>query len=83
MSNPRFPMEIVVHYFLTGGMACLGHCNEFLIVSLHVCMATQTYDESWRKTIKLSWFTKLLYFIDSQPWGNIELISKSIEGFDL
>ena len=46
LSNPRFLIKIIVHYLLIGRMTCLGCRNEFLIVSLHVCIATQTYDES-------------------------------------
>ena len=32
---------------------------------------------------ELSWLTKLLYYTDSQPWEDIELMPKSKGGFDL
>ena len=63
-------------------MSCLVHQDRFPIVSVLVyvmyigedlqCIITQGY--------QLSWFTKLLYCMDSQPWVNIEFVSKSIGG---
>ena len=43
----------------------------------------KTYGESWHKAIRLSWFTKLLYYMDFQPWEYIEHVLKSTRGFDL
>ena len=34
------PLEVVVHYLLTGGMASLGYQDEFPMVSALVCMVT-------------------------------------------
>ena len=55
------------------------------------CTLDRTYDESCRKVIyyhdslsyRLSWFTKLLYCMDSQPREDIESVPKSIGGFDI
>ena len=43
----------------------------------------ETFNESWCKIIRLSWFTKLLCFMDSQPWEDIESMLKSIWDYDL
>ena len=32
---------------------------------------------------QLSWFTRLLYYMDSQPWEDIEFVPKSTRGFNL
>lgn len=36
----------------------------------------------WRKTIGLSWFTKLLCFMNFQPLEDIDYVLESIWGFD-
>ena len=68
-------VETVVHLLLIGGMTCLEHWNEFLMVSVvvYVMHTRQTYGESWRK-ISLSWFAKLLYCMNPQPWEDIEFL---------
>ena len=43
----------------------------------------RTYGELWCKIIILSWFTKLLYCMYSQPWEYIESLLKSIGSFNL
>ena len=57
-------------------MACLDRSDRILIVSALMFMVgytlDKTYGESWHKAIKLSWFTKLLYYMDFQPWEYTE-----------
>ena len=38
--NSSNPSEVVVHYFLIGGMFGLDNLNEFLMMSVVVCMVT-------------------------------------------
>ena len=38
--NSNNPFEVVVHYFLIGGMFGLDNLNEFLMMSVVVCMVT-------------------------------------------
>ena len=78
------PIDIVVHHFLIEGIACLGRWDEFLVVSVLVYVMHTGHDLQWIMTqdYQLSWFTKLLYYIDSQPWEDIEFMSKSIGGID-
>ena len=60
------PVEAIMHDLLIRGMTYLG-CQDINYSWLgHVC----------------SWFTKLLYFIDTQPWEDIESVLKSIGDFD-
>ena len=79
------PVEIVVHHLLIGGMTCLGRRDGFPMVGALVYVM-HTGQELWwimPQGYQLSWFTKLLYCMDSQPWENIERVSKSIEDFNL
>ena len=62
-----------------------GRRDELLMVSALVYVMHTKQDLRWimKQGCQLSWFTKLLYFIDSQPWKDIEFVPKSIGGFDL
>ena len=79
------PIEIVAHHLLIGGMACLGHWDEFPAISALVYVMLIGHDLRWIMTqnYQLSWFTKLLYYMYSQPWEDIKIVPKSIGGFDL
>ena len=79
------PVEIVVHNLLIGGMTCLGYWDGFPIVSTLVYVIHTRQNLWWimMHGYQLSWFTKLLYCMDSQPWEDIESISKSTQDFDL
>ena len=78
-------VEIVVHYLLIGGMTYLDCRDEFLMVSALVYVMHIRQDLQWIMTqgYQLSWFTKLLYYVDPQPWEDIELVKKLIEDFDM
>ena len=80
------PIEIVVHHLLIGRMTCLGRWDEFPMVSALVVYVMHTGQDLWwimMQDYQLSWFTKLLYYMASQPWEDIELVLKLIGGFDL
>ena len=79
------PIETVVHYLLIGGMTCLGHQDGFPMVSalVYVMHIEQALRWIMVQDYQFSWFTKLLYCMDFQPWENIEFVPKSIRGFNL
>ena len=66
-------VELVVHYLLIGRMACLGYLDEFPMVSALVYMMHIRQYLWWimMQAYQLSWCTKLLYYMDIQPWENI------------
>ena len=55
------------------------------MVSVIMYMMHTRQDLQWimMQGYQLSWFTKLLYYMDSQPLEDIEFVPKSIRGFDL
>ena len=66
------PLEVVVHYFLIGGMTGLGYRDEFPVVSAFVCMIIYWTRPMMSYDIRLSSdhdFTNLLYCVISQ-YGN-------------
>ena len=78
------PIETVVHHLLIGGINCLGCGDGFPMVSALMYMIHIGQDLWWimKQAYQLSWYTYLLYYMDSQLWEDIEFVSKSIEGFD-
>ena len=80
-----YPYETVVHYLLIRGMTCLGCHDCFPMVSVLVHVICIGYDLQWIMTQcnQLSWFTKLLYCMESQPWEDIEFMPKLTRSFDL
>ena len=53
--------EVVVHYLLIKGITCLSHQNEFLMVSVLMCMVTysarptvhnDSYYDAWTSTLR-------------------------------
>ena len=83
--NLSNPIENIAHHLLIKRMTCLGYWDEFPMVSVLMYVMLTEQDLQWTMTqgYQFSWFTKLLYFMDSQPWKDIELVPKSIGGFDL
>ena len=64
------PLEVVVHYLLIGGMTSLGYQDEFLMVSVLVCMVTHWTGPTKSHNLRLSSshdFTKLFHYVISQP----------------
>ena len=78
-------VETIVHYILIEGMVCLSHQDGFPMVSVLVYVMHTGQELRWimKQGYQLSWFTKLLYCMDSQPWEDIEHVLKSTGGFDL
>ena len=73
------PLKVVVHHLLTGGMVGFGYRDEFSIVSALVCMVAHWTRLVVSYDLRLSSshdFTKLLHYIVSQPWENVELVLK-------
>ena len=66
-------------------MACLVHRDGFSMVSVLVYVMHIRQDLQWTMTqgYQLSWFTMILYCMDSQPWEDIEPMPKSIGDFDI
>ena len=64
--------------FWPSGWNSHGECTSVYGYTLN-----RTYSGSWREAIRISWFTKLLYCMDSQPWEDIEFVLKSLRGFNL
>ena len=79
------PIKTVVHYLLIRRMICLGCRDGFHMMSALVYVIMHTSNLRWNMSqgYQLSWFTKLLYYMDSQPWEDIEFVQKSIKCFDL
>ena len=78
------PLEIVVHYLLIRGIVGLGYRDEFPMVSALVCMVTHWIGPTVSHDLRLSSslnLTKLLHFVSSQPWENIELIQNLVVDF--
>ena len=71
-------VETVVYHLQIGGMTYLGHRDGFPIMSALVYVMHTRQNLQWIITqdYQLSWFTKLPYYIDSQPWKDIELVPK-------
>ena len=73
------PLEVVVHYLLIEGMIGLSYQDEFYVVSILVYMVTYWTRPTVSHDLKLSSshdLTKLLHFVVSQPWENIEFMLK-------
>ena len=73
--------ETIVQYLLIRGMPSLGHHDGVLAVSALVCIVTLWTRLTMSHDIRLSGshdFNKMLHYIVSQPWENIELMSKFI-----
>ena len=60
------PIEIIVHQLLIGGMNYLGHWDGFSMVSALMYVMQIGQDLWWimMHGYQLSWFTKLLYYMD-------------------
>ena len=80
-----YPFETIVHYLLIGGITCHGYQDCFPMVSILVHVMCIGQDLRWIMTqgYQLPWFTKLPYYIDAQPWEDIEFVPKLTRGFDL
>ena len=75
------PLDVVVHYLLIGGMVSLGHRDKFPIVGALVCMVTHWTRSTVSHDLRLSNshdFTKLLHYVISQYWENIEIVLKLV-----
>ena len=73
------PLEVVVHHLLIGGMVGLSYQDGFPIVSALVCMVTHWIGPMMSHDLRLSSshdLTKLLHYVVSQPWENIEFVLK-------
>ena len=79
------PVETVVYHLLIEGMVCLSCQDGFPMVSAVVYVMHTRQDLQWiiMQGYQLSWFTKLLYYMDSQSWEDIESMPKSTEDFEL
>ena len=72
------PLEVVVHYLLIKGMASVGHRNEFPMASTLVYIVIgPTVSHDLRLSSSHD-FIKLLHYVVSQPWENIEFVSKLV-----
>ena len=72
-------LDVVVHHLLIGGMVGFGHRNEFPMVSALVCMITHWTWPMMSHDLRLSSshdLTKLLHYVVSQSWDNIEFMLK-------
>ena len=69
------PVKTIVHYLLIEGITCLSHWDEFLMMSVPAYVMHIEQNLRWIITqgYQLSWFTKLLYCMDSQPWKDIDI----------
>ena len=73
------PFDAIVHHLLIRGMVGVSYWDEVPMVSTLVCMITYGIWSIVSHDIRLldsHDFTKLLYYIISQPWENIELVQK-------
>ena len=73
--------KIIVHYLLIGGIVGLDYQDEVLMVSALMNIVTHWTRSMMSNDIWLSSshdFTKLLYYIISQLWENIKLVSKFV-----
>ena len=73
------PLEVVVYHLLIEGMTSLGYWDEFPMVSVLMCMLTHWIRPMVSHGLGLSSshnFTKLLHYVVSQPWENIEFVIK-------
>ena len=77
-------VKIIVHHLLIGGMVYHGRWDEFLMVSALVYVIHTRQDLWWimMQSYQMSWFTKLLYYMGSQLWEDIEFVLKSIGDFN-
>ena len=75
-------VEIVVHHLLIRETDYLGSQDKFPMVSALVYMMHTR--QVMMQAYQMSWFTKVLYYMDSQPWEDIKFVLKSIRrGFNL
>ena len=75
------PLEVVVHHLLIKGMTGLGYWDKFPMVSALVCVVTQRTRPMMSHDLRLSSshnLTKLLHYVVSQPWENIEFVLKLV-----
>ena len=79
------PIEIIVHHLMIRRMTYLGCRDGFPMVSALVYVMHIGQNLRWivMQEYQVLWFTKFLYYMDSQLWENIESMSKPIRGFDL
>ena len=73
------PFDAIVHHLLIRGMVGVSYWDEVPMVSTLVCMITHGIGSIVSHDIRLldsHDFTKLFYYIVSQPWENIELVQK-------
>ena len=66
-------VKTIVHHLLISGMTCLNRRDEFPMVSALMYVMHIGHDLRWIMTqdYQLSWVTKLLYCMESQPWKDI------------
>ena len=71
--NLNNPVKTIVHHLLISGMTCLNRRDEFPMVSALMYVMHIGHDLRWIITqdYQLSWVTKLLYCMESQPWKDI------------
>ena len=77
--NSNNPFEVVVHYFLIGGMFGLDNLNEFLMMSVVVCMVTYWIRLTTNHDIGY-WVIMIYYVIvlrKLSTWEDIEFVLKS------
>ena len=73
------PLKVVVHHLLIGVMVGLSYLDNLPMVSALVCMVTHWIGPTVSYDLRLSSshdLTKLLHYIVSQPWENIEFVLK-------
>ena len=73
------PLEVIEHHLLIEGMTSLGYRDGFPMVSALVCMVTYWIRPMVSHDLRLSSshdLTKMLHYVVSQPWENIELVVK-------
>ena len=75
------PLKVVVHHLLIEGMVGLGYWVRFPMVSALECMVAHWIGPVVSYDLRLSSShdpTRLLHYIVSQSWENIELMLKLV-----
>ena len=75
------PLEVIVHYLLIGGIVGLGHRDKVSMMSVLIFMVKHWIGPTVNHNIKLSSshnLTKMLHYVFSQFWENIELMLKLV-----
>ena len=65
-------VKIVVHHLLIRETDYLGSQDKFPMVSALVYMMHTR--QVMMQAYQMSWFTKVLYYMDSQPWEDIKFV---------